>query len=185
MRETLEETGLRVVADRLLGQQVLPFRDDLAYDNADWLVTVSGGRLQAADDALDARWFATEELDDDLLTPDLRHHLTAYGVLPAAATPKSVDSVTGKTVQARVYQVLRDAIFDGTFPSQARIRQSEIAATLGVSVSPVREALRDLAAQGLVAFDPHRGATVASFEVADFEEMIEVCWCWCRCTADA
>jgi 8-oxo-dGTP diphosphatase len=84
VRETFEETGLLVVAKRLLGQQVLPFREDLAYANADWLVSVWGGQLRAADDALDVRWVATEDLHDDVLTPGLRHHLTAYGVLPAA-----------------------------------------------------------------------------------------------------
>lgn len=85
-----------------------------------------------------------------------------------------IDNYPGKTVQSRVYGVLKDAIANGRFADDSRIRQSEIATTLGVSVSPVREALRDLAADGYVSFDPHRGATVRSFDIEDFEEMIQI-----------
>jgi DNA-binding GntR family transcriptional regulator len=86
----------------------------------------------------------------------------------------SVATASGKTVQERVYRVLRDAIFDGSINPDEKIRQSEIAHVLGVSVTPVREALRDLAAEGLVSFDPHRGAAVRSFAFEEYEEVIEI-----------
>jgi len=44
-----------------------------------------------------------------------------------------------------------------------RLRQDDLAATFGVSSTPVREALRVLEAQGLVHHEPHRGVTVADF----------------------
>lgn len=85
-----------------------------------------------------------------------------------------LDKYSGKTVQSRVYQLLKEAILSGKLQPDSRIRQSEVAGVLGVSVAPVREALHNLAADGMVRFDPHRGATVRSYELADFEEMIEI-----------
>ena len=63
-----------------------------------------------------------------------------------------------------------------------RIIQSEIASQLEVSVTPVREALRDLAAEELVIFDPHRGALVRSLDLEEVKEIYQLrmvlspCW---------
>ncbi|WP_298461594.1 GntR family transcriptional regulator [uncultured Cellulomonas sp.] len=66
---------------------------------------------------------------------------------------------------------LRVAIFDGTYPPGAKLVQTEIAGRLGTSVTPVREAMRDLIAEGLISFDPHRAATVRALDV---DEAIEI-----------
>jgi DNA-binding GntR family transcriptional regulator len=55
---------------------------------------------------------------------------------------------------------LRSAILRGEFGAGGRLTLSDIAEQLGTSVTPVREALRDLAAEGLVDLDPHKGARV-------------------------
>jgi DNA-binding GntR family transcriptional regulator len=52
--------------------------------------------------------------------------------------------------------------------------QSELAASLAVSVTPVREALRDLVGEGLVEFDPYRGATVHEPTLEELEEIYEL-----------
>ncbi len=61
---------------------------------------------------------------------------------------------------ARVAAYLREAILGGDLKPGMRIRQEEIAAKLGASRLPVREALRTLEAEGLTESEPHKGARV-------------------------
>lgn len=60
-----------------------------------------------------------------------------------------------------VHQNLRKAILSGDLRPGTAVLQDEVAARLGVSITPVREALRRLEATGLVTYEAHRGATVA------------------------
>ncbi len=60
-----------------------------------------------------------------------------------------------------VYESLRDAIWDGRIAAGERIREEEIARNLGVSRTPVREALQRLQQRGLLVFGAGRGLTVA------------------------
>lgn len=78
----------------------------------------------------------------------------------ATTEPLQIQSVVD-----RVYVALRVRILDGDFPRGARLRQEALAEELGVSRTPLREALRRLAAEGLVEFHPNRGAQVA--EITD------------------
>lgn len=59
-----------------------------------------------------------------------------------------------------VHMVLRQEILDGALPPGTPILQDEIARRLGVSITPVREALRRLESVGLVSYRAHFGATV-------------------------
>jgi DNA-binding GntR family transcriptional regulator len=59
-----------------------------------------------------------------------------------------------------VHSVLRQEILDGTLQPGTPILQDEIGARLGVSITPVREALRRLESAGLVSYQTHYGATV-------------------------
>lgn len=65
---------------------------------------------------------------------------------------------------------LREAILRGTLEPGQRLDQSELANALGVSRSPIRQALRILAAEGLVKINPHRGAHVAELSSNELEE---------------
>jgi DNA-binding GntR family transcriptional regulator len=69
---------------------------------------------------------------------------------------------------------LRRAIVDGEFASGSQLKQDELAERFGVSRIPVREALKQLAAEGLVTFHPNRGAVVSSFSLDDVLEMLEI-----------
>lgn len=66
---------------------------------------------------------------------------------------------------------LREAILRGYFKPGERLDQNEIAGLLNVSRSPVREALRTLAAEGMVQMYPHRGAVVAELSREELEEI--------------
>lgn len=69
---------------------------------------------------------------------------------------------------------LRAAILSGDLEPGARLGEVELADRLGVSRTPVREALRDLAADGLVEVLPNRGARVAQWSAADLDEIYEL-----------
>ena len=69
---------------------------------------------------------------------------------------------------------LRALIFSGRLPPGTPLRLNQLAARLGMSVMPVREALRALEADGLVTFRAHYGATVADLSVEDIEEAYAV-----------
>ena len=74
------------------------------------------------------------------------------------------------TAGERVAKALRNAIFRGDLEPGGRLRQIELASRLGVSTTPVREALALLQAEGLVRVDPHRGAIVAHQSIEDLME---------------
>jgi DNA-binding GntR family transcriptional regulator len=90
------------------------------------------------------------------------------------ALKKLAAPARSRTAHEYVRQALRAAVFDGTLARGARLVQSELAEQLGVSTTPVREALRDLATEGLVVFDPHRGALVRTLDVAEVRELYEL-----------
>jgi len=69
---------------------------------------------------------------------------------------------------------LRSAILSAKLPGGTRLVQSELAAQLNISATPVREALRDLASEGLIFLDPHHGAVVRALEVSEVAEIYEI-----------
>lgn len=74
----------------------------------------------------------------------------------------------------RVADALRAEILGGVLPPGSRIRQEEIAARLGASRVPVREALRILEADGLVTLVANTGAWVARLSLAECEEVYQI-----------
>jgi DNA-binding GntR family transcriptional regulator len=70
-----------------------------------------------------------------------------------------------------IAESLRERIMSGTYAPGARLSVAEIARDLGVSAIPVREALRNLEALGLISFEPNRGATVRSLTSAEVREL--------------
>lgn len=79
-----------------------------------------------------------------------------------------------RTVHEFVRRTLRAAVMDGTLPGGARLVQADLAHQLGVSTTPVREALRDLATEGLVVLDPHRGAIVRALDIDEVRELYDL-----------
>ncbi len=73
------------------------------------------------------------------------------------------------SVADRAYLSLRERILAGDLPPDARLHQEDLSRELGVSRTPVREALGRLAAEGLVELLPNRGARVAEVGLADME----------------
>lgn len=92
--------------------------------------------------------------------------------MPVPATPPRVDR---HLLRDDVYRRLRDAIVDGTFAPGEQLKDLELAEWLGVSRTPVREALLRLAQGGLVVAQPGRSTTVSTLddrEVRDARDVV-------------
>ncbi|WP_395541495.1 GntR family transcriptional regulator [Neotabrizicola sp. sgz301269] len=72
------------------------------------------------------------------------------------------------------YRRLLDEIRDGALPPGMRLRETELAERLGISRTPVREAIRQLEADGLVVHLPRQGATIRSLDHAEVVELYEM-----------
>jgi DNA-binding GntR family transcriptional regulator len=66
---------------------------------------------------------------------------------------------------------LRTDILEGKLSPGSWLRQEQIAKEMGVSQMPVREALRELAAEGLVAHEPYRGVRIISMSLTDVADL--------------
>lgn len=80
--------------------------------------------------------------------------------------PSAVTSVKGK----EAYQALHHGIQVGHYPPGMRLLEVKLANELGMSRTPVREAIRQLARDGIVEMTPNRGATVRGWTPAEVEE---------------
>jgi DNA-binding GntR family transcriptional regulator len=78
------------------------------------------------------------------------------------------------TSAERAAGAVREMILHGELPAGARLAEVELAERLGVSRTPVREALTRLAAEGLVELAPNRGARVSSWSVAELEGVFDL-----------
>ncbi|MFF4779238.1 GntR family transcriptional regulator [Microtetraspora fusca] len=88
------------------------------------------------------------------------------------ATDQSFASVKPPVSRAEYVQsVLKAEILSGALPPGTPILQEEISARLGVSVTPVREALRKLESLGLLVYKTHGGATVVELSQNEIEEL--------------
>ncbi len=72
-----------------------------------------------------------------------------------------------QSVVDHVYTALRERILSGDLPRATKLHQATLADELGVSRTPLREALRRLSAEGLVSFSPNRGARVSELDFSD------------------
>ncbi|MET0278123.1 MAG: GntR family transcriptional regulator [Pseudorhodoplanes sp.] len=91
-----------------------------------------------------------------------------------AASPAAIDASPPKVRAKDLVARLRHDILRGGVEPGLPLRQDEIATRCGVSKIPVREALLQLVAEGLVAFQPNRGFTVAGLQPEEAEEILEI-----------
>ncbi|MEV8451432.1 GntR family transcriptional regulator [Streptomyces sp. NPDC052095] len=82
-------------------------------------------------------------------------------------------AVTRSTLRQQIADALRDEVLAGRLQPGREFTVKQIADQYGVSATPVREALFDLSAQGLLETDQHRGFRVREFTVADYRSLVE------------
>ena len=96
-----------------------------------------------------------------------------FPTTPSSARP-GVVPIQRQTIASMTVQALRERILRGDYPEGEPLRQDALADDLGVSRIPVREALRQLEAEGLVTFSPHRGAVVSTLSLDEIDELFEL-----------
>jgi DNA-binding GntR family transcriptional regulator len=79
-----------------------------------------------------------------------------------------------RTVSDMAYEVIREGIRSGVFQPGERLRQDALAAQIGVSRIPVRSALQKLESEGLITFEPYRGAIVNTLTPGAAREIYEI-----------
>lgn len=89
--------------------------------------------------------------------------------------PIQLDSY--KPLRELVCENIRQAIIDGTFSPGERLMEIQLADEMGVSRTPVREAIRKLELEGFVVMIPRRGTYVADISIKDITEIYEIRTC--------
>ncbi|KRB10696.1 GntR family transcriptional regulator [Achromobacter mucicolens] len=79
-----------------------------------------------------------------------------------------------RTKEEQVADYLRERIISGVFPRGSRLKQAEIAEQLRLSITPVREALKLLEAEGYISGDSYRGARVVPFDAGASAEILQL-----------
>ncbi|HTE43825.1 MAG TPA: GntR family transcriptional regulator [Gemmatimonadaceae bacterium] len=97
---------------------------------------------------------------------------------PSSPAPSSSElillPIRRQTLTGMTTDAIRERILRGRYPEGEPLRQDAIGVELGVSRIPVREALRQLEAEGLVTFNPHRGAVVSTLSLKEIRELFEL-----------
>jgi DNA-binding GntR family transcriptional regulator len=75
------------------------------------------------------------------------------------------------SLRGRVYNTIRDKILSGDYHESEELKENTIATELGVSRTPVREALRQLELEGLVSITPNKGASVTGITKKDIHDI--------------
>jgi len=97
-----------------------------------------------------------------------------------AAPIESFDLNNARTIRELVYETLKKAIFEGEFKDGDRLVEKELAQRLGISRTPIREAIRKLDSDGLVEYVPRKGVVVRGIthemaaEIYAIREALEV-----------
>ena len=78
------------------------------------------------------------------------------------------------SLRGRVYESIREDILNGKYPQNTELKETAIGTELGVSRTPVREALRQLELEGLVTIIPNRGAFVNGITAKDVKDIYSI-----------
>jgi DNA-binding GntR family transcriptional regulator len=79
-----------------------------------------------------------------------------------------------RSLQRQIHDQLLGRILRRELEPGERISPPEVAAALGVSITPVRDAVNQMAAEGLVTVTPRRGTVVSPVSIRDIEELYEI-----------
>lgn len=94
-----------------------------------------------------------------------------FGATRAARPMSRKINLTQRTKKDVMVEILRDAILSGELQPGERLPQEELAERFKVSATPIREAIQQLIAEGVLSHSPYRGVQVAEVKVEDVREV--------------
>jgi DNA-binding GntR family transcriptional regulator len=94
--------------------------------------------------------------------------------MPISRLFPSTPELYSQSVSQQISEFMRSAVVQGTIKPNQRLLEESIAKELGVSRTPVREALRRLEAEGLVEYVPQRGVVVRQVSVEEVSQIYDV-----------
>jgi DNA-binding GntR family transcriptional regulator len=98
----------------------------------------------------------------------------SLGLLGEHDLPKSAPLGRLQTKEQQVAEYLREGILAGEFARGQKLKQADIAKRLDISITPVREAMKLLEAEGYIHVSAHRGAVVAPFQMERVDELFQL-----------
>jgi DNA-binding GntR family transcriptional regulator len=104
--------------------------------------------------------------------PIAKPHMTSVAATSPAPVAAAVNPIARASLHDEVTNRVRDMIVEGHLPAGSGIAELELARQLGVSRTPLREALKVLASEGLVDLLPGRGAIVKTLGAKDAQDML-------------
>lgn len=81
---------------------------------------------------------------------------------------------TGYSLRSKIYHRLKNAILDGVYKPGESLIEMKLAKELGVSRTPIREAIRQLELEGLVSSIPNKGVVVEGVTMQDVEDIYDI-----------
>lgn len=93
---------------------------------------------------------------------------------PVASEVRDLPAADTRTLGQRVTELLREAIISGNLPAGYPLRQEELAQRFGISRIPLREALRQLEAEGFVQSAAYKGAVVRPVSATEIRQIAEI-----------
>ena len=94
--------------------------------------------------------------------------------IPADLAVEGAQPIARRSLHDEVVTRVRDMIIEGTLAPGTRVNETHLGQTLGVSRTPLREALKFLASEGLIELVAARGAVVKKFSAKDVRDMLDV-----------
>lgn len=85
-----------------------------------------------------------------------------------------MEKITHYVIKDKIAHILREEILNGNLKPGERLNEKELCEKLGVSRTPLREAIRNLEAEGLLETIPNKGSRVVSFTIDDVEDIYEL-----------
>ena len=95
-------------------------------------------------------------------------------LIPSETIPTAAADREDQSLHDEILTRLRDHIVEGNIPDGGRIPERQLCEMLGISRTPLREALKVLAAEGLIELLPNRGARVKQLSERDLAELFDV-----------
>jgi DNA-binding GntR family transcriptional regulator len=87
---------------------------------------------------------------------------------------RQVEPISRPLLLDEVVRRMREMIVDGSLMPGSRVPERQLCAQLGISRTPLREAFRVLAGEGLIVIQPHRGATVCKLNASEVDHIFQV-----------